>query len=107
MTQLNNRFLTFILSILMVLFLSANFAHAGEAASEAGEYIDDTVITTKVKAEIFNEPTLKTFEISVETTKGVVNLSGSVSSQADIDRAVEITRRVSGVTAVENNMSVK
>ncbi|WP_295628594.1 BON domain-containing protein [uncultured Nitrosomonas sp.] len=107
MTQLNNRFLTFILSILMVFFLSANSAHAGEAASEAGEYIDDTVITAKVKAEIFNEPTLKTFEISVETTKSVVNLSGSVSSQADIDRAVEITRRVSGVTAVENNMSVK
>ena len=44
-----------------------------------GEYVDDTVITSKVKAAIFNEPTLKSAEINVETFKGVVQLSGFVS----------------------------
>jgi osmotically-inducible protein OsmY len=72
-----------------------------------GEYVDDTVITTKVKAEIFKEDTLKSAEINVETFKGVVQLSGFVNSQADINRAVELARGVSGVTSVKNDMRVK
>ncbi|MEO6354762.1 MAG: BON domain-containing protein [Oxalobacteraceae bacterium] len=72
-----------------------------------GEYIDDTVITTKVKAAIFNEPTLKATEINVETFKGQVQLSGFVSSSADINKAVQITRGVKGVTSVKNDMRVK
>src|SRR5690606_16174083 len=73
----------------------------------AGEYIDDTVITTKVKAAIFDEPTLKVAEINVETFKGVVQLSGFVSSQADIGKAVQIARGVGGVKSVKNDMRVK
>jgi osmotically-inducible protein OsmY len=72
-----------------------------------GEYVDDAVITTKVKAAIFNEPTLKSTEINVETYKGTVQLSGFVSSQADINKAVEVTRSVKGVVSVKNNMHVK
>ncbi len=72
-----------------------------------GEYIDDSVITTKVKAAILNEPTLKSIEINVETFKGVVQLGGFVNSQADINKAVEITRSVKGVTAVKNDMRLK
>ena len=72
-----------------------------------GEYIDDTVITTKVKAAILNEPTLKVAEINVETFKGIVQLSGFVSSQADIDKAVQVARGVSGVTSVKNALRVK
>jgi len=72
-----------------------------------GEYIDDTVITTKVKVAVFNEPSLKSAEINVETFKGVVQLSGFVSSQAAITRAVEVARSVKGVTSVKNNMQVK
>ena len=72
-----------------------------------GEYIDDTVITTKVKAAIFNEPTLKSTEINVETYKGAVQLSGFVSSDASIKKAVEVTRSVKGVTSVKNDMRVK
>ena len=72
-----------------------------------GEYVDDAVITTKVKAEIFNEPTLKSAEINVETFKGVVQLSGFVNSQADINKAVEVTRSVKGVVSVKNNMRLK
>ncbi len=72
-----------------------------------GEYVDDAVITTKVKAELFNEPTLKSAEINVETFKGVVQLSGFVSTTANIDKAMAIARTVKGVQAVKNDMRVK
>lgn len=72
-----------------------------------GEYVDDSVITTKVKAEIFKEETLKSAEINVETFKGVVQLSGFVNSQADINKAVALARGVAGVTSVKNDMRVK
>jgi len=73
----------------------------------AGDYIDDSVITTKVKTAIFNEPTLKSAEINVETFRGTVQLSGFVSEQADIPKAVEVTKKVEGVKAVKNSMQVK
>ena len=72
-----------------------------------GEYVDDTVITTKVKAAIFNEPSLKSSEINVETFKGVVQLSGFVKYQADINKAIEVTRSVKGVSSVKNDMRLK
>jgi len=72
-----------------------------------GEYIDDSVITSKVKSAIFNEPTLKSLEINVETFKGVVQLSGFVTSDAAINKAIELTRNVKGVKAVKNDMRIK
>ncbi|HUX65120.1 BON domain-containing protein [Sulfuricella sp.] len=72
-----------------------------------GEYIDDSVITTKVKAAIFNEPSLKSAEINVETFKGVVQLSGFVSSSAAENKAVEVARSVKGVKSVKNDIRVK
>ncbi len=83
--------------------------HEGTGAKHesTGEYVDDTVITTKVKSAIFNEPGLKSAEINVETYKGVVQLSGFVRSQANINRAVEVARGVKGVKSVKNDMRVK
>lgn len=75
--------------------------------SGTGEYIDDSVITTKVKAAIFNEETLKSAEINVETFKGVVQLSGFVSSQADIAKANSVASGVKGVISVKNDMRLK
>ena|SRR6185436_8123912 len=72
-----------------------------------GEYVDDTVITTKVKAAIFNEPTLKSAEINVETFKGVVQLSGFVSSKTAENKAVEVSRTVAGVKSVKDDMRLK
>jgi hyperosmotically inducible protein len=72
-----------------------------------GEYVDDSVITTKVKAAILNEPTLKVAEINVETFKGVVQLSGFVNSQADIAKAIQVARSVAGVKSVKNDMRLK
>jgi hyperosmotically inducible protein len=83
-------------------------ASPAETSKEsAGEYLDDSVITTRVKTAVFNEETLKSSEINVETYKGVVQLSGFVSSQADINRAVEVAHGVKGVTSVQNNMQLK
>lgn len=72
-----------------------------------GQYLDDTAITGKVKAAIFNEPTLKSAEINVETFKGAVQLSGFVGSAADIARAVTVTQNVAGVRSVKNDMRLK
>jgi osmotically-inducible protein OsmY len=72
-----------------------------------GEYIDDAVITAKVKASIFNDPTLKATEINVETFKGDVQLSGFVAQPQDAQRAAEIARGVKGVVSVKNDVRVK
>ena len=94
----------FLMLILLVSFLGC----ASTAKHEGtGEYFDDSVITTKVKAAIFNDASLKSSEINVETFKGVVQLSGFVNSQADIDKAVDLARGVKGVTSVKNDMRVK
>ncbi|MDP2171399.1 MAG: BON domain-containing protein [Rhodocyclaceae bacterium] len=72
-----------------------------------GEFVDDSVITTKVKAAIFNEPTLKVAEINVETFKGIVQLSGFVSSSTAASKAVDLARSVKGVKSVKNDMRIK
>ena len=78
------------------------------AEEGTGEYVDDSVITTKVKAAIFGDATgLKSAEINVETFKGVVQLSGFVNSREDIDAATKVARSVGGVTQVKNNMVLK
>ena len=71
------------------------------------EYVDDSVITAKVKTAVFEDPMLKSAEINVETYKGIVQLSGFVRSRADINRAVAVARGVRGVSSVENVMIVK
>ena len=72
-----------------------------------GQYVDDSVITTRVKAEFIKDPALKVAEINVETFKGVVQLSGFVKSQEAISRAVDVARNVSGVKSVKNDMRLK
>ena len=94
--------------ILVTAMLMALVGCAGNAKQEStGEYVDDTLITTKTKAAILNEPSLKSAEINVETFKGTVQLSGFVSSQANINKAVEVARGVSGVNSVKNDMRLK
>lgn len=76
-------------------------------SESAGEYLDDTAMTASVKASIFNEPTLKSSEINVETFKGNVQLSGFVSNPESVNKAVEVARGVKGVKSVKNDMRVK
>ncbi|WP_439112614.1 BON domain-containing protein [Hydrogenophaga sp.] len=95
-----------------LLFLAAAFTTLGGGASGAtqestGQYLDDTAITAKVKAAIFNEASLKSAEINVETFKGAVQLSGFVGTQADINKAVAVTQAISGVRTFKNDMRLK
>jgi osmotically-inducible protein OsmY len=72
-----------------------------------GEYVDDTVITSKVKAAFAADPTVKAYEVKVETFKGTVQLSGFVNSRESADRAAQLARDVKGVTSVKNDIVVK
>lgn len=72
-----------------------------------GEYIDDSVITSKVKTAIFKEPALKTMQITVKTYKGVVQLSGFVDTELSAKKAGEVAGTVTGVTEVKNDLVVK
>lgn len=104
MTQQLKRLSTFVLMLLLASFVGCASTSKHEGT---GEYLDDAAITTKVKAAVFREPTLKSSEINVETFKGVVQLSGFVRSQADIDQAVQVARSVGGVKSVKNDMRLK
>lgn len=97
------------LSALFVAFALVSVVGCASTSKQesTGEYMDDTLITTKVKTAILNEPTLKVAEINVETFKGVVQLSGFVSSQAASVKAVEVARGVGGVKSVKNDMRIK
>ncbi|MEO7743549.1 MAG: BON domain-containing protein [Usitatibacter sp.] len=95
-------------TFLAALSMATVLGCASSARTEGtGEYVDDTVITTKVKAAILGEPTLKSTEINVETFKGVVQLSGFVSSQANVSTAVATAQKVHGVKSVKNDMRLK
>ena len=80
---------------------------ATRTQESTGQYMDDTAITTRVKAAIFNDGSLKSAEINVETFKGRVQLAGFVNSRGDIDKAVAVARGVKGVTSVTNDMRMK
>lgn len=76
-------------------------------ASSAGEVVADSVITTKIKADLIKEPELKSMDVHVDTVKGVVMLSGFVPSQAEADKAVQLARSVEGVKEVQSSLKVK
>lgn len=98
----------FFSAILMAIALMLSAGCASTPKQEGtGEYLEDSVITARVKSAILDEKSLKSAEINVETFKGQVQLSGFVSSQQDINRAVEITNKVLGVKSVRNDMRHK
>jgi osmotically-inducible protein OsmY len=98
----------FIRCFMLVVLITGFVACASTSKQEGtGEYIDDSVITTKVKSQLAADDFLKSFEISVETYKGIVQLSGFVGSQQAVDKAGEIARGVQGVKSVENDLNVK
>jgi osmotically-inducible protein OsmY len=98
----------FIRCFMLVVLITGFVACASTSKQEGtGEYIDDSVITTKVKSQLAADDFLKSFEISVETYKGIVQLSGFVGSQQAVDKAGEIARGVQGVKSVENDLNLK
>jgi len=101
-----------VIHYLMLVMLIATFATFTACASTAthkstGEYVDDSVITTKVKSLLAADDFFKSFKISVETDQGVVKLSGTVNDQKAVDKAHEIVKSVKGVKSIKNNLIVK
>jgi osmotically-inducible protein OsmY len=98
-----------VIHCLLILILIATFVACASTSKQesTGEYVDDSVITTKVKSLLASDDFLKSFQIGVETYKGVVQLSGFVNSQQAVDKAVQIARSVKGVTSVKNDLIVK
>jgi len=94
-------------AILALTLVTAVGCSSSSKQESTGEYVDDSVITSKVKSAILVDPATKVAEITVETYKGVVQLSGFVSSQAAANRAVELARGVKGVVSVKNDMRIK
>lgn len=99
-----NPFITLASAVVLIATLGCASTRHHEGT---GEYVDDSVITAKVKAAIFNQPDLKVSEVTVQTFKGKVQLSGFVSSRADIDGALRVANAVSGVKSVTNDLQVK
>ena len=104
MKHLSKLFTAFLLALTL---LSVAGCASTSKQEGTGEYVDDSVITSKVKAAILEEPTLSSAEINVETFKGIVQLSGFVNSRADINKAVAVARGVGGVKSVKNDMRLK
>ncbi len=104
-----NVFIRYLLVLMLIAISVPSFVSCASTPKQesTGEYVDDSVITTKVKSLIAADDFLKSFQIGVETYKGTVQLSGFVSSQDLVDKAVQITRSVKGVTAVKNSLIVK
>ena len=98
----------FIRCFVLLMLIATLVACASTPKQESTvEYVDDSVITTKVKSLLAADDFLKSFEISVETYKGIVQLSGFVASQKAVDKAGEIASSVKGVKSVKNNLIVK
>ncbi|MBW2101014.1 MAG: BON domain-containing protein [Deltaproteobacteria bacterium] len=100
-----NRFVGY----LVLFMLIATFVACASTSKQesTGEYVDDSVITAKIKFRLANDDFLKSFQISVETYKGIVQLSGFVNSQQAVDKASQISRSVKGVKSVKNDLTVK
>jgi hyperosmotically inducible protein len=94
-------------AIMLVVAVSAIGCDALSGRETAGQYIDDTTITSKVIAEIIKEPSLSKFQVSVETLQHVVQLSGFVTSTENVARAGELARAVDGVWSVKNDLVVR
>lgn len=103
MSRFSSR-IAFILPLIMLGMAGCASTRTHESPTE---YVEDSVITAKVKTAIFAEESLKASEVNVETFKGVVQLSGFVNSQADILKAVAVASEVGGVKSVKNDMQLK
>jgi len=102
---MTSRFIKILAAFALITSIAACSAISGRET--AGEYVDDATISTKVRAQIFDNPNLKKFQVHVETFQGVVQLSGFVDSAASRNRAEDIAGHVSGVKSVKNDIVVR
>jgi osmotically-inducible protein OsmY len=92
----------------VIVLLTAFAAHAEDPTKrQTGEYLDDKVVTTKVKAALLKDPEVKGLQVNVETFNGVVQLSGFVDKPEQIPRAAEVAKGVEGVKSVKNDLHLR
>jgi hyperosmotically inducible periplasmic protein len=94
-------------SVLVMGVLIAGLAGCAGSGEKSGAYVDDSWITSKVKSEMIASKEVRARDISVDTTRGVVTLTGNVRTWDESNKAAEIARSVKGVTQVENNIHVQ
>ncbi|NMG45400.1 BON domain-containing protein [Aromatoleum toluvorans] len=93
---------------LLAAVLTALTACSGTPTREStGEYIDDSVITTRVKTAFVQDKAVDALDIKVVTFKGAVQLSGFANDKQEMERAVQLARNVKGVTSVKNDIRLK
>jgi hyperosmotically inducible protein len=97
----------FVSAVMLVVSMAVVACASTRTTKSAGEQVDDSVTTGRVKAALIADPTTKAHQIDVETFKGTVQLNGFVDSSASKERATEVARNTKGVTAVRNNLTVK
>ena len=94
--------------LVLLMLITTLVACASTRTHEStGEYVDDSAITTKIKSLLANDDFIKSFQISVQTYKGTVQLSGFVNSREAVRKAGQIARSVQGVQSLKNNLIVK
>jgi osmotically-inducible protein OsmY len=96
-----------LLGLVCIVLIAALGCAGGPHKRSSGQVVDDSVITTKVKAAILDDQSLKVLQINVDTFKGVVQLSGFVDSARSKSRAGEVAAGVNGVRSVKNDLVVK
>ena len=97
----------FVSAVMLVVSMAVVACASTRTTKSAGEQVDDSVTTGRVKAALIADPTTKAHQIDVETFRGTVQLNGFVDTEASKDRATEVARNTKGVTAVRNNLTVK
>ncbi len=97
----------FVIAVAGVIAMGINGCASTKTKESTGQYIDDSAITTKVKAKLVEDPVVSGLRISVETYKGVVQLSGFANSRAEINQAEEIAKQTEGVRSVRNDIHLK
>ncbi len=103
----NHRFATLLFAGVMAAMAAGCGSTVPANQETPGEYVSDAWITTKVKAALIDDPRVKATEVNVETFKGVVQLTGFVSTTAAMSEALRLTRGIKGVTSVKNDMRLK
>jgi len=95
----------FLAAVLMATFLAACAGTSNQAST--GEFIDDAILTTRIKTALVKDPMVSAIDVSVESFKGAVQLSGFVKTTGERDRAVKIANDVPGVTQVFNSIQIR
>lgn len=97
----------FVSAVMLVVSMAVVACASTRTTKSAGEQVDDSVTTGRVKAALIADPTTKAHQIDVETFRGTVQLNGFVDTAASKERATEVARNTKGVTAVRNNLTVR